>query len=325
MWTIGDRVMTDVGVGTIVGLTVGGGANVAVDSFLPNPAWLSMGAERILYVIEPGTGATAETVFSPEQLVSHQAAVNGSATVVAAPQTAVPSIQRQVTVMLTEGVDLRDVSSLDPSIEGESSGEGSIGLLATAMLLLRGFMRSPGAITSATWNMLPTWAKAVLIQGGIGIGSFIAIDAFGGGDDEVSPGPVSPSPNLPVVSPPGGGGAHVDSFGMHLSSPIVGSWNTNPSNPAMGQTFYRLMDGKLAVMNKKGRWKVWKPKKPVVLYSGGTKNLKTLLKADAIITKEAKKLRKMLDRRAPRAKRASTPKVIAVTGGSVPALPIHHA
>jgi len=333
MWNIGDQVMTDLGPGTVISLTVGGGANVHINgSGTRYGQWISMGPDRILYVIQAGSGGTATDVFSPEQLEAHQAAVNGSTTVTAAPQPLIPSIQEPVTTMLTEGMDLRDVNlfnanvALDPSIEGDGSGgtgEFNPGLFATALLLLKGFMRSPGAVTSAAWNLLPTWAKAVLIQGGIGIGSFLAIDAFGGGDEEVTPFGPALGPALPPAL--AGPGVHVDAFGTHLPSAVIGSWNTNKANPAMGQTFYRLMDGKLATMRKSGKWRIWKPKKPVVLYAGGVKNIKTLLKADKILTQEAKKLRAYLDRRAPRPRKATKDRVIAISGGSATALPIHHA
>ena len=77
---------------------------------------------------------------------------------------------------------------------------------------------------------------------------------------------------------------------------IVSSWVAN------GVTFYRLFDGKLAVMNKKGRWKVWRPKKPIVIMPTGAVSLKVLLRADAVLNRQSKKIAAMLNRRAPRRK-----------------------
>ena len=84
-----------------------------------------------------------------------------------------------------------------------------------------------------------------------------------------------------------------------VSAQVVGSWVAN------GVTFYRLLDGKIAVQNKKGRWKVWRPKKPIVLYSDGASNLKTMLRADRALNKQAKKIAAMLNRRAPRPRKSA--------------------
>ena len=107
------------------------------------------------------------------------------------------------------------------------------------------------------------------------------------------------------VSQEGVGGSMSRSVDIQVVSPspiqqvqVVGSWVAN------GVTFYRLADGKLAVQNKKGRWKVWKPKKPIVLYADGASNLKTMLRADRALNKQAKKIAAMLNRRAPRRKSA---------------------
>lgn len=92
---------------------------------------------------------------------------------------------------------------------------------------------------------------------------------------------------------------------------VVGSWVAN------GVRFYRLADGKLAVQNKKGRWKVWRPRKPIVLYADGASSLKTMLRADKALTKQAKKIASMLNRRAPRkAKSSSKPHPGVILPGS---------
>jgi hypothetical protein len=60
---------------------------------------------------------------------------------------------------------------------------------------------------------------------------------------------------------------------------FTASWKAN------GVQFYRN-GPRLGVMNTRGRFKTWTPKKPIVLYSDGTRNLKTLVKATKIIKKE---------------------------------------
>jgi len=221
-----------------------------------------------------------------------------------------------------DGVDLRDfpnplasISLEDPdSGGGEGSGQFGAGLTATALQLVRAFIRSPGAITAATWGVVPSWAKTILLQAGIGIGTLITIDMLGSGDENADTGITG---HLPVPLAPGQ--AHLDLPGIHSSAHIVGGWVSN------GVQFYRLANGKLGVLKKNGVWKEWKPKKPVVLYAGGTKNIKTLIRADKIITTEGKKLRKYLDRVAPKPRKAREPKIVLVNGVPQAAMPIHHA
>jgi len=156
-----------------------------------------------------------------------------------------------------------------------------------------------GRLTAAIWNTLPSVVRTALSQLGIGIGAMVAFNG-----------------DIPFITLPGQGGeidhsqegvggAMSRSVDIQVVSPspiqqvqVVGSWVAN------GVTFYRLADGKLAVQNKKGRWKVWKPKKPIVLYADGASNLKTMLRADRALNKQAKKIAAMLNRRAPRRKSA---------------------
>lgn len=122
-----------------------------------------------------------------------------------------------------------------------------------------------GAITwtASLWGKLPTWAQALLIALGVGIGTKIIL-GLGGNDEEV-----------PAA----------------LGAAVIGTWEAN------GITFYRLADGRIAVKNTKGRWKIWRPRRPIVLYAGGASNLRTLLRADQAAYKQLKKLNKAIARR----------------------------
>lgn len=100
----------------------------------------------------------------------------------------------------------------------------------------------------------------------------------------------------------GDGAGNSATLAASLGVVVVGSWTAN------GVRFYRLADGRLAVQNKKGRWKVWRPKKPTVLYGTGAADLKTFLRADGILNRQSKKLAKALNRRSPR-RSASKPPV----------------
>jgi len=198
------------------------------------------------------------------------------------------------------GTDLRDVVDTasgpgifedDPFTSG-LEGMPQASIVALAMRLLMAFMRSPGRITAATWALLPSWAQTTLIQAGIGIGTLITIDMFSSSGGEVN-GITGDLPMLPQS------GEHLDIPGIHLGAHVIGGWTAN------GVKFYKLSNGQIAVRRKNGTWKVYRPPKPIVLMPTGSGDLRTLLRADAVITKQAKKIRAMLDRRAPRTRRAS--------------------
>jgi hypothetical protein len=152
---------------------------------------------------------------------------------------------------------------------------------------------------------------------GIGVGALVAFN----GD---IPFITLPGQGSTVVAPfdaSSEGGAVMPSVDIQVVAPsplqqvqVVGSWVAN------GVTFYRLADGKLAVQNKKGRWKVWRPKKPIVLYADGASNLKTMLRADKALNKQAKKIAAMLNRRAPKrrtSKKDDQPTIIVQGSGRV--------
>lgn len=231
------------------------------------------------------------------------------------------------------GDDLRDFPqaqsvSLSGSLTGDNpvTDEMGVPVAGTALAIAGRALKiilggGGGRLTSALWNSLPSFARTVLIQFGIGIGALIAfsgdipfITLPGQGDPAGDPSqeggdiiPTGPAVDIQV-------GAHPDIPGVHLGAHVIGSWNTNPQNPALGVTFYRLSNGWLAVQNKKGRWKTWKPKKPIVLYANGASNIKTMLRADKALNKQAKAIAAMLNRRAPRKQKAAKGPIIIESG-----------
>lgn len=194
-----------------------------------------------------------------------------------------PSPNPPTSVVTAEGgLELRPPGEEIPGpIGGAIGGIGGIvaaGGFTAALALLRTVLGTATRVTAAQWNRLPGWAQAALTTGGIIVGSELATDLVGLDDAGIIPG----------FGLPDGGG-----FPTLPGTIIIGSWNAN------GVRFYRLSDGKLAVQKKNGSWKVWRPKKPIVLYAGGAGNLRTMLRADRALNNQAKALKKVLNRRAP--------------------------
>jgi len=194
-----------------------------------------------------------------------------------------------------------------PLAPGSALGGTAIVMAGRALKIILG--GGGGRLTAAAWNSLPSVARTALTQVGIGVGALIAF-----------------SGDIPFITLPGQGGPldpllPMPPVDIQVSGPtqvpgvtIIGSWNTNPRNPSQGVTFYRLSNGWLAVQNKKGRWKTWKPKRPIVLYPGGASNLKTMLRADKALNTQAKKIASMLNRRAPRKKSSAKGPIIIESG-----------
>lgn len=276
--------------------------------------YLAAGFDPNLPVIDNGTDST--TVRFRQDPAASPAAL-----------TAAPVAAGAVTTGLQAGDDLRDFQPVSStgSLTGDNPVTDEFGVpvagaaLAIAGRALRLIMGGGGGrLLAATWNSLPSIARSALTQIGIGVGALIAFN----GDIPFITLPGQGTSVTPFVGPPVGPNVDIQIDGIGGHGPmghvtVVGSWNTNPANPSQGVTFYRLSNGWLAVQNKKGRWKTWKPKKPIVIYADGARNLKTLLKADKAIDKQAKKLDKMLNRRRPRPRKApEAPKPIIIEAHS---------
>lgn len=129
-------------------------------------------------------------------------------------------------------------------------------------------------------------AKAVGWGAAIWVATDVAANIVGG--DIVSP--------LPI-----GGGTD----GAAHPGQVVKSWEAN------GVAMVRLADGRMGAYSKKrGSWKYWRPKKPIVIYSGGSSSLQTLLKADKATEKQLRKLKKAIDRRFPGSSRRRSPTMV---------------
>lgn len=211
-------------------------------------------------------------------------------------------------MQMRPGADLRNtvpiqraIMPVGPGGGGGLGGAGSTVSLAGILGRLPGFVRSrvqqwlrglgPAARgTRQRWESLPGWLQQVLIFMGITAGADLAIDT---GPDDVGLVQWPGTSDFPAIGGVGGVGPGVS---------IIGGWTAN------GVQFYRLSDGRFAVQNSRGRWKVWRVKKPIVLFASGAKDIPTFLRADKALNKQSKALKTTLNRRAPGPKRR--PKVI---------------
>lgn len=130
--------------------------------------------------------------------------------------------------------------------------------------------------TVKRWSELPDWFRQILILLGVQQGIELVLDV---GPDDFGLIQLPGTSDLPGVV----GGVQV-----------IGGWNAN------GVQFYRLADGRMAVRRKNGQIRMWRPKRPIVIYAGGASKLTTLLRGDRALDRQAKRLGKMLQRRAPR-------------------------
>jgi len=131
------------------------------------------------------------------------------------------------------------------------------------------------------WNSIPSWIRNLMIAVGITEGTSIIIEELTDID-------------IPTVSdllPTFGGGGHdphIDPINHMVQAMTVSTWRAN------NVQFHRLSDGRLAVRNKHGVWKVWRPKKPIVLFASGATDLPTLLRAERAMDKQFKRIAKAL-------------------------------
>ena len=169
-------------------------------------------------------------------------------------------------------------STLSPTQPGlQPAGLGEI-LIKSAFLislfgkgiirLLRPLGRFVGGKLMVAWGRLPSWVRAGLVAVGFTAGTDLVIDG------------VTDEDQYPMITD-----------GGTMLPTVIGSWVAN------GRTFYRLSDGRLATQKNDGRWTIWRPKKPVVIYATGQKNMEALLKADAIVAKHSGRMAKTLRRR----------------------------
>lgn len=136
------------------------------------------------------------------------------------------------------------------------------------------------------WASIPTVVRVILVSLGITEAVDFVFDTDGEGEDfGLVPLPIHRLFGDGALSP----GETI--FINNRTYTVASHWVANSI------IFYRFQSGHQGVRNKHGVWKIWKPKKPIVLYRTGADDLKTLVAADMAIEKQAKKVAKVLTRR----------------------------
>ena len=96
---------------------------------------------------------------------------------------------------------------------------------------------------------------------------------------------------------------------------VLKSWTTSPPRTPVDEQvwFYRMSDGWTWVYSpKKREWKRFRQPKPTVIYAGGAGNLRTLLKAVGITSRQLKRIDKAVNSRLGPRKRTRTRTVTAL-------------
>jgi len=178
-------------------------------------------------------------------------------------------------------------------------------------LIRPAFSRFFGGFARGTvlrWNSLPAWVRTTLATLGILEGADIILDIGEGvtgiplPDPGLLPGNGIGGIDLWPFGQPIGNGSTVsipDGSGKERVYQVASAWEAN------NVWFYRFTSGHLGVINKHGVWKVWKPRKPTVLYSSGN-DLDDVIKADKIIQKATGEIKQVLTRRGWAVKRKTS-------------------
>lgn len=169
----------------------------------------------------------------------------------------------------------------EPLMPEQQISAMSVAALPVALALLKQVGFTIAKNLRVPWNAIPGWARTILVSLGAIEGADFILDVIDGDGFDFGIGPFQ----IPVGQ---GGG---DPITAMVEAMTVSTWHAN------GVTFHRLSDGRLATRKKTGVWKIWRPRKPIVLFASGNSNLKDVLKADRILQKEAKKIAKLLKNR----------------------------
>jgi len=162
-----------------------------------------------------------------------------------------------------------------------AAGITAISVLGPRIPAVWAILRGTGASMTLgriiSWSSLGGLIKTALIFLGLTEGFDILVDMDG------------PGPDTGIIG--GFGGGQGDPIGQMVEAMTVSTWDAN------GVKFHRLSDGRLAVRNKHGVWKIWRPKKPVVIMPTGQNSMVDILRADRILQNQAKKIQKLLRNR----------------------------
>ena len=185
----------------------------------------------------------------------------------------------------------------------------------SALVALEGKVPGIGKILQSLtrgWEGIPTWEKSLIIAAIAAAVLFVGWEAVLAIGSRLGVGVVLAGLKNLITGGSGGSSTPtVAGSGMVVGVVPPGFY---PSWVANGTQFYRGPNGLLGVMNHRGRWKQWRPKKPIVIYPGGAGNLRTFIRAATSIHRQARNLKRIVEREAPSPRRVTPAQARRVLG-----------
>ena len=137
-------------------------------------------------------------------------------------------------------------------------------------------LRGLGVAGRVQWSRLPGWLKTALAFLGISEGGELILEGLDDGVDL-----------LPLPGWPWGGGGAPDHPAAQLHGGVVKSWR-----PTGNLWMARYADGYMGAQRKDGTWTTWKPKKPIVIFTNGSKDIRESIRAFTASSKQLAKVSK---------------------------------
>jgi len=197
---------------------------------------------------------------------------------------------------------------------------GASRLIKPAKEVLRPHVRDGVLAFKEIWMVLPWWLRQLLLIGGASeAGTYFWGNGDDDEDDDDTPSGLSPEEQHELAeqvmreADQNGnqffaGGQNIKSRSLAAAGNGTLVFNGRPSMLTMdmvqamavktwvsnGVRMWRLWDGRGVALRLDGTFSVWRYKKPIVIYRGGVKDLRTMLEVGSILHRQAKKLKKFI-------------------------------
>jgi len=186
-----------------------------------------------------------------------------------------------------------------------------IGFLAVASIAARlaPYVLRAGALVTIPvhyYRALPPPLRNAIVAAITGTGEFATNEweteignLFAAGDENATVVEITGTPDQLAQLTQGGGGSMGLTVvpGLGNLPPgvwIVKSWRApGPITNIDGVLFHKFSNGLIAVQKKDGTWKIYRPRKPIVLYAGVGNNRRSIMRAAHIVRAEVKQWKAM--------------------------------